>query len=79
MLYSVQHMLKTFKQKANKKEPKKYQNEIEQDKMVQTINKTKKEIKHVIVKRNYALVSRMSEALYFVNVSRLRHIDVTKP
>ena len=25
MLYSVQHMLKTFKQKADKKEPKKYQ------------------------------------------------------
>lgn len=72
-------MLKTFKQKADKKEPKKYQNEIEQDKMVQTINKTKKEIKHVIVKRNYALVSHMSEALYFVNVSRLRNIDVTKP
>lgn len=42
MLYSVQHMLKTFKQKADKKEPKKYQNEIEQDKMVQTINKPKK-------------------------------------
>ena len=35
-------MLKTFKQKADKKEPKKYQNEIEQDKMVQTINKPKK-------------------------------------
>ena len=35
-------MLKYFWQKADKKEPKKYQNETEQDKMVETYKENKK-------------------------------------